>query len=182
MVAAVLSMPKASRKMTELSDADRSWLVAGLTLAGVTAQDIADRLSCSLRLVRAIRAEDMTQMAVVAQDETRRLGDELRSERCDHSVTRRELAESRREADRLRRQLDQVVTKMANEEPVAKCYRGHALVGDNVYRHSGRDYCRQCNRENTLAYRERKRKRDELQRHSIGMSPTVHTESVASAS
>lgn len=146
MVAAVLSMPKASRKMTELSDADRSWLVAGLTLAGVTAQDIADRLSCSLRLVRAIRAEDMTQVCVVAQRETRELGDELRSERCDHAVTRRSLAESEQENARLRMQLDQLVDALQVGELV-KFRCGHPRVKYNVYSHGGKDYCRSCRRE-----------------------------------
>lgn len=182
MIAAVLSTPKASRKMTELSDADRAWLVAGLTLAGVTAQDIADRMSCSLRLVRAIRAEDITQMAVVAQTETRTLGDDLRTERCDHALTRRELADARAEADRLRTQLDQIVKKITDGETIAKCYRGHALIGDNVYRHGNRDYCRECNRENTIAYRKRKRKQAELQCHSMRMSQSVHASPVASAS
>ncbi|WP_237162362.1 hypothetical protein [Mycolicibacterium fortuitum] len=146
MVAAVLSMPKASRKMTELSDADRSWLVAGLTLAGVTAQDIADRLSCSLRLVRAIRAEDMTQMAVVAQTETRALGDELRAERCDHSVTRRQLAAAEAENARLRAQLDQLVdAHQAGTLDLFRC--GHPRVKYNEYRHGGKSYCRECRRD-----------------------------------
>ncbi|OMC08541.1 hypothetical protein [Mycolicibacterium fortuitum] len=146
MVAAVLSMPKASRKMTELSDADRSWLVAGLTLAGVTAQDIADRLSCSLRLVRAIRAEDMTQMAYIAQDETRKLGDDLRVERCEHSVTRRTLAEAEAENSRLRMQLDQLVDAIqAGSVDSFRC--GHPRVKYNVYSHGGKQYCRECRRQ-----------------------------------
>ncbi|UVT31438.1 DNA binding protein [Mycobacterium phage Mask] len=146
MVAAVLSMPKASRKMTELSDADRAWLVAGLTLAGVTAQDIADRLGCSLRLVRSIRAEDITQMAYIAQQETLKLGDELRSERCLHAVTRRELADARAEVERLRAQVDQLVdAHMTGELRVfPKC--GHPMVPYNTYEHGGRRWCRECAR------------------------------------
>ena len=89
MVAAVLSMPKASRALTEMSDLDRSWLVAGLTLAGMTAEEIADRTRCSRRLVMTIRADDMTQAFKVAQVEAHDLGNELRAERCQHAVTRR---------------------------------------------------------------------------------------------
>lgn len=146
MIAAVLSTPKASRKMTELSDMDRSWLVAGLTLAGVTAQDIADRMSCSLRLVRSIRAEDMTQFAVVAQAEGHTLGNDLRAERCDHALTRRQLAESRAETERLRAQFDQVLdAHMTGQLQVFKrC--GHPMVPYNTYEHGGRRWCRTCGR------------------------------------
>lgn len=146
MVAAVLSMPKASRKMTELSELDRSWLVAGLTLAGVTAQDIADRMGCSLRLVRAIRAESITQFAVVAQTESHALGNELRAERCEHAVTRRTLAEAERDNERLRTQLDQLVeAHAAGTLELFRCK--HPRVKYNVYRHGGKDYCRTCRRE-----------------------------------
>jgi hypothetical protein len=147
MVAAVLSTPKASRKMTELSDADRAWLVAGLTLAGVTAQDIADRMGCSLRLVRSIRAEDITQMAVVAQTETRALGDDLRTERCDHALTRRNLAEAEAELERLRAQFDQIVDAHMTGELKTFPRCGHEMVPYNTYEHGGRKWCRRCGRE-----------------------------------
>ena len=50
--------------MAALSFPDRCWVVAGLTLAGLTAEEIAERLACSLRLVRSLRAEDMTQVCL----------------------------------------------------------------------------------------------------------------------
>ncbi|MHC9292043.1 hypothetical protein ACRCUN_06220 [Mycobacterium sp. LTG2003] len=143
MVAAVLSMPKASRKMTELSDPDRAWLVAGLTLAGMTAEDIAERTSCSRRLVMSIRAEDMTQVCKVAQKQTGEIGDELRAERCQHAVTRRELSDARAETERLRAQLDQLVdAHMAGTLTLFRC--GHPRVRYNIYEHGGKSYCRQC--------------------------------------
>ncbi|WP_082945090.1 hypothetical protein [Mycobacterium sp. 852013-50091_SCH5140682] len=147
MIAAVLSTPKSSRKMTQLSEMDRAWLVAGLTLAGVTAQDIADRMRCSLRLVRAIRAEDLTQFAVVAQTQNRTLGDDLRTERCEHAVTRRNLAEAQADLERLRAQFDQIVdAHMTGQLQVFKrC--GHPMVPYNTYEHGGRKWCRTCGRE-----------------------------------
>ncbi|WP_301121066.1 hypothetical protein [Mycolicibacterium fortuitum] len=186
MVAAVLSMPKASRKMTELSELDRSWLVAGLTLAGVTAQDIADRMGCSLRLVRAIRAESITQFAVVAQTESHALGNELRAERCEHSVTRRELAVSRAEVDRLRGQVDELVKALAKFEPVRVCPKKHPMVGYNVYRHGGREYCRECNRLRAIDKRQKRSQEGrtehaEQQRHNRVVT-VMHAGSVASAS
>jgi hypothetical protein len=196
--------------MADLTAPDRAWVVAGLTLANLTAKDIAERLHCSLRLVRSIRAEPITQMAVVMQTESRNFADELRLERSEHQVTRQQLAETQAERDRLKRQLDnlldaqsehgmtrrelaearareariqrkldQIVDKLAVGERVRTCYRNHPLIGDNVYRHGNRVYCRECNRENTIAYR--KRNRAEQQRHSAVCRTAVHAAPVASA-
>lgn len=143
LVAAVLSAPKASRRMTELSNADRAYLVAGLTLAGMTAKDIAERLDCSLRLVRSIRAEDMTQVCVVWMQETREIGDDLRTERCDHALTRRELAEAQTKEARLQMQLDKLVdAHLTGTLASFRC--GHPKVPYNTYEHGGKRYCRQC--------------------------------------
>ncbi|WP_237569284.1 NAD(P)H-dependent flavin oxidoreductase [Mycolicibacterium lacusdiani] len=54
--------------MTQLPIEDRAWLVSGLTLRVLTAKDIAERLGCSLRLVRAIRAEPITHVFTSAGD------------------------------------------------------------------------------------------------------------------
>lgn len=152
MVAAVLSMPKASRKMTELSDPDRAWLVAGLTLAGMTAEDIAERTSCSRRLVMSIRAEDMTQVCKVAQKQTGEIGDELRAERCQHAVTRRELSEARASIERLQVQVDQLIDAMqAGELHTFNC--GHPMVPFNMYRNGGKTYCRKCRTDRQMKRR-----------------------------
>ncbi len=148
MVAAVLSMPKASRAMTELSDPDRAWLVAGLTLAGMTAEEIAERTKCSRRLVMSIRAEDMTQVCKIAQQQTGEISEELSAERCQHSLTRRELAEAQGENDRLRMQLDQLIDTLAVGGSVRFCSKGrHLMLPYNTYRHGGKERCRECRRE-----------------------------------
>ncbi len=49
-----------------MSNADRTWVVVSLSALGWTAQDIADRLSCSLRLIRNIKAEPAAQLAAYA--------------------------------------------------------------------------------------------------------------------
>lgn len=182
MVAAVLSSPKAFRKMTELSVADRAWLVAGLTIAGVTAQDIADRTGCSLRLIRAIRAEEITQMAVLAQTETRTLGDELRVEHLEHVATRRRLADAQAEAARLRSQLDQLVAALQRGEQI-EVFRtcGHPRLDWNMYRHKGREYCRECNRHRASEYRARRKVAGQNNRHTERVM-ILHADSIASAS
>lgn len=144
MVDSVLSTPKSSWKMTDLSGPDRSWLVAGLTLAGVTAQDIADRLSCSLRLVRTIRAEDMTQVCYLAQQQLKTMADDLRQAQLAERLTSRDLTKSQAETARARVQVDDLLDALATGgiETFPRC--GHPKVKYNVYSSKGKDYCREC--------------------------------------
>ena len=76
LVAAVLAGSAA--RMSDLNDSDRAWVVAGLMSAHLTAEDIADRLGCSLRLVRAIRALPLTAVCLYALQESANFTDELR--------------------------------------------------------------------------------------------------------
>ena len=74
--------------MADLDLPDRCWAVAGLTRAGITAPDIADRLGCSLRLVRSVRAEPMTQLCIRYMAEADHFTDELRLARSEqHRLT-----------------------------------------------------------------------------------------------
>ncbi len=183
LIDSVMSMPHAFRKMTEFDEGpDRAWLVAGLTHAGWTANEIAHRTNCSVRLVKDIRSWDMTQMARFALEQITVADARYHAERSAHSQTRRELVLSRQEIQRVREQMDRLVKKVCAGEPIAKCYRGHPIIEGSTYRSRNRDYCRECNRENTVAYRARKRKPSDLQCHAICVSPPMHTPSVASAS
>jgi hypothetical protein len=49
-----------------MSDMDRAWIVAALTVDGWTVSAIAGRLDCSLRLVQQIKAEPITKVALYA--------------------------------------------------------------------------------------------------------------------
>jgi hypothetical protein len=49
-------------RLLDLDDTDRCWLVASLTVAGMTAEEIAARTGCRSRKVKYVRAEPMTQM------------------------------------------------------------------------------------------------------------------------
>lgn len=132
--------------MRELSAPDRAWLVAGLTLAGLTAKEIAARLSCSLRLVRTIRAEDMTHVCLLAQQREASLSGDLRKMELEYRLARIDLDQQGRDLRRLKKQLDQVVdAHLVGTLSLFRC--GHPKVGYNVYRHGGRDYCRSCRRE-----------------------------------
>lgn len=142
-----------SRRMSDLVDADRSWVVAGLTLAGLTAEDIADRLSCSLRLVRSVRAADMTQVCMILQRESLHFSQEMRLLESELAQVRRDLAAIGVDRDRLKGQLDRVLDARLVGQPVDTCGQGHLMVGWNVYWHGGRRWCRECHALRQRDYR-----------------------------
>ena len=165
LVASVLSTPKSTKRMTDLSGPDRSWLVAGLTLSGMTAKAIADRLSCSLRLVRTIRSEEMTQVCHWSQKREAALVDEVRKTKLEYRLMRRSLEQAEYAKQRMRAQLDQVLDAhlMGTLTLFPRC--GHPKVPYNVYRYvdrSGpsprtREACRECNRDRVAKHREKRK-------------------------
>lgn len=157
MVSEVLSAPKSFLRMTRLGSADRAFLVAGLSVRGMVAEEIADRTHCSLRLIRTIRSWEMTQVCRWVHGRLLGVESELFGERAAHAVTRRELAESRGEVVRLRGQLDQLVAAhAAGAVGVFAC--GHPRVRYNEYRWAGggKSYCRECRRGRQAARRGRR--------------------------
>lgn len=151
-VAAVASSPKAPKPISGYTGADRAWLVAGLTAAGLTAADIAGRLSCSVRLVKFIRAEELTAVCVWAQRTVRRVEDRLRAEAVAHQACRQELAMERARSAKLDRQVDELFAALASRVAVELFRCGHAKVPGNVYRNRGVDRCRRCRCKNSIAY------------------------------
>ena len=141
--------------MSALPHPDRCWVVAGLTLHGLTAEDIAERLACSLRLVRSLRADDMTQVCMRMQQESDHFADELRLARSEHRATLATLASLRTEVTRLRAQVARMIEARASNRDT--CSRGHDLTPYNTYRHGGREFCRECHRERQAAYRAKRR-------------------------
>ena len=152
LVPAVLSRTTAAR-MSELGAPDRCWVVAGLTLAGLTAEDIADRLSCSLRLVRSLRAEPMTAVCSRMQTESSHFADELRLARSEQRHSALLLAAAELEVTRLRAQVGRMIRA---DHP--RCSRGHDMSNPyNRYEHQGRTFCRECHRERQATYRAARR-------------------------
>lgn len=154
---AALTASKFRMRMTDLSEPNRCWLVAGLTLAGVTAQDIADRLSCSLRLVRTIRADHMTQVCMMAQHREAALREQMRKVELEYKLARRGLDLARAEVERLRYHRDQILDAhtAGTISVFPRC--GHPRVGYNVYRSKRREYCRECRRTWDQTHRKRTR-------------------------
>jgi hypothetical protein len=137
-----------------LSGPDRAWVVAGLTLAHKTAEDIAERIGVSLRLVRAIRADPMTQVCMFYQQETAHFTDELRMKQSEIAAAARENAEIAAELARTRTQLNNLIGP--------KQFRcGHPMDRYNTYRwtdhRTGRTrvYCRTCHCKHSANTRNR---------------------------
>ena len=149
LVPAVLAAPRATRPMADLAGPDRAWVVAGLTLAGMTAEEIADRLACSLRLVRTIRAEDMTAVCLLYQAESEHFADELRLARSEAGRLTSELADAHAQIRALRDQ----VARLIGTPLCRKC--GEPLVGYNLYVEPGskRRRCRNCHRNRQKDWR-----------------------------
>lgn len=146
------------RTMKDLAPPDRSWAVAGMTLKGLTADDIADRLGCSLRLVRSIRAEPMTVLAGLYLSEVDHFTDELRLRDSELRGLRVDLSEALTEAARTRDKLGRLLdAHMVGA--VDTCHRGHPMTEYNTYRVTSkadgreRRHCRECRRDRAAAAR-----------------------------
>lgn len=96
-----------------LSCEDRSWVVAGLTARGVTAEDTATMLRCSLRLIKQIRANPMTAVSLYAQT----IAVEVETARIHAKTTKRahayELEDLRMTAERYKKQRDDLIDQLA---------------------------------------------------------------------
>lgn len=93
--------------MRDLTPPDSAWVVAGLRLKGLTAREIADRLKpCSLRQIRAINAEPMTQVCLLYQIERENFANTHHMSETDIRRLSRELADALSAVERYKRQLD----------------------------------------------------------------------------
>jgi hypothetical protein len=142
----IASFMTCRRPGIRLSAADRSWVVAGLTLAGKTADDIAERLGCSLRLVRSIRADPMTQVCLFYQQESGNFTDELR-------LAQSEVRSAEREREALLAELGRTKTQLNNLIGPRQFRCGHPIDRYNAYEWNGKRYCRTCHRKHSAASR-----------------------------
>lgn len=143
----------APRPELKLSVADRAWVVAGLTLAGKTAEDIAERLGVSLRLIRSIRSEPMTQVCTFYQTEVEMFANELRLATSERRTAELELDDERKELERTRTQLANLIA-VSKDQVFEKC--GHAMDRYNTYFYGKRKYCRTCHRASEQKRRDAK--------------------------
>lgn len=137
--------------MADLTKPDRCWLVAGLTISGFTGDDIADRLHCCIRVVRALLADPATILAAYVQAESATFDSEMRLARSEQMRLQAELGRVVGELARVRQRLAKATTPKGG---LPRCVRGHQLHRGNTYRHpTGKVYCRECQRERIRDWR-----------------------------
>ena len=94
---------------------DRAWIVAGLTARGVTAEDTATMLRCSLRLIKQIRAHPMTAVSLYAQTVAVNVETSVSKERAKNRAHAYELEDARMTAERYKRQRDELIDQLAKQ-------------------------------------------------------------------
>ncbi|UJQ86597.1 helix-turn-helix DNA-binding domain protein [Mycobacterium phage PenguinLover67] len=145
--------------MADLCPADRAWAVASMKLEGLTAEQIKERLECSLRLVRSIAADPGAIFARLYLIEREAFGDTLRMMQSEVARLDRERAEAISAADRYKRQLDGMLDRLMTGETgpaFPKC--GHPKTRYNTYvaPKTGKESCRMCHADAQRRYEERK--------------------------
>lgn len=99
---------------------DRSWVVAGLTARGITADDAAKLLGCSLRLIRQIRAHPLTTMALYAQTVAVDVETTTSRARTEQRAAAYELEDLKMTAERYKRQRDDLIEQLARSARLAE--------------------------------------------------------------
>ncbi|TCN51812.1 hypothetical protein EV641_109203 [Rhodococcus sp. SMB37] len=98
-----------------LTAEDRSWVVAGLTARGVTAEDTATMLRCSLRLIKQIRAHPMTAVSHYAQTIAVEVETTVSKEKTKNRAHAYELENLRMTAERYKQQRDKLIDQLAKQ-------------------------------------------------------------------
>lgn len=148
LIAAVLAQP--IHHSTLASKTDKCWVVAGLTeCERMKAEDIKERLKCSLRMVRTLLAEPRTKAFRMYFREVMTFREELSLSQHELRVRTSELAGALRDNARLSEQRAQLIDMATVGEPITVCKRNHLLDRYNTYIHpkTKKRSCRTCRRE-----------------------------------
>lgn len=142
--------------MADLSAHDRAWAVAGMKLRGMTAEQIKERLGCSLRLVRAIAAEPGACMAKLYMIEREAFADTYRMTDAEIRRLARALAEAERDRDRAIAERNRLIERQLGGPAFPKC--GHPRTRYNTYKapKTGKESCRRCHADAQARYEARR--------------------------
>ena len=145
--------------MRDLAPADRAWVVAGLKRAGHTAEQIKDRLGCSLRQVRAILADPLTAVCRLLQEESEHFTNELRMAQAELRALTLEAREIAAARDRYKGQLFNLLDAHLTEGSVSTFVCGCPRTRYNTYvaPKTGKAGCREHRRQAVARCREKSR-------------------------
>lgn len=148
-----------SRTMASFDLGDRCQIVAGMVQAGLTGEDIRDRMKCSVRSVRSLAAHPLTQLCKLYTNETRNFRQELDLRDSELAGLRAALTSAESERDRYQRQLHNVIDADVVGEKVRFCPKDHAMVPWNTYTNpkTGKRSCRQCHADRQRELRAQQR-------------------------
>jgi hypothetical protein len=107
----------------DLTNADRAWVVVSLSALGWTAQDIADRMECSLRLIRNIKAESAAELAIYALYLQKQLLAVSGTCRLEISIARQQLDIQATQIAQLQRQRADLIQQLQLERATALARR-----------------------------------------------------------
>lgn len=158
-------MAGSSITMADLDGRDRAWAVAGMKLEGLTAEQIKDRLDCSLRWVRTLAAEPGAVFARLYMIEREAFARTLEMHQGEIKRLARALAEAERDRDRTIGERNRLIARSSGAFP--RC--GHPRTRYNTYRapKTGKESCRRCHADAQARY-EAKKAAARLARSSAG--------------
>jgi hypothetical protein len=154
------------KTISDLTELDRCWVVAGLSARGMVAEDIADRLKCSLRLIRSIRADPYTKGFRYAAVETSAFANEVALRDSAIAGLKASLAQAERERDRYKAQRDNMIdAQIVGIECCRRC--GTPWDRGNTYFYRGKRNCRTCARRRQKELRDARRDVDTVTINAI---------------
>lgn len=128
-----LMEPDCKTTWADMTEADRAWACAGMRRAGMTAQQMADRLRCALRTVRSMLAEPICAVCWLLQEESEHFADELRMTRDELRRETLDRIAASHAAERYKGQLINLLDAHLLEGPVGIFPCGCPMTTYNTY-------------------------------------------------
>jgi hypothetical protein len=147
-------MAGGKRDLETFTKLDRCWIVAGLGARGMSGDDVAEKLGCTTRTIRKIRALPETRAFIYAATETANFRKETALLTSGLRATQSRLATSELCLERTREKLDRLIdASIVGTETCRRCQTPWDKV--NTYYCGEKRYCRECSRRRQRTYRDR---------------------------
>lgn len=147
--------------MEDLSLADQAWVCLQLKDAGYTAEFTAERMRCSVRMVRARISDDVGQVMRRYMDTAEHFDQTHRMSSSEVTRLARELAEAERDRDRYLGERNRLIDRAMSGDggPVFPCGCPRSRYNTYTAPKTGKQGCRHHRTLAQQRYRERRRSR-----------------------